>query len=408
MSPVIRCLCQNNDSGCEACAARARDAWAEFAAQNPDASPGQLMERAIEQDRAEAALGILQNTDIAINQPCDPGRYGSASPLMTALRAGKARVVALIAGQPGFDLAHSLEEYETWDWVRSASLEVLQEYLDIPGSDVNQRDGNDKTLLHEVVYDLGGQDKLRELLARPGIEVDAQQVDGSTPLYRAGLAGNAAAFELLLDRGADVNNRNNDNYWTILICAVVVDRAAIAEPLLRRPETDINAADDVGDTALHIAAQHGHTRMAALLLGRADIRVNVKNHMGWTPLSMAAFGGHVDVVRLLLARPELEVNYVDQDRQTALFHAVSTGNLETVRLLLADPRTNAAISNRPARHTALYMAMALGFAAIAELIRQHDGATDELSPHDPYVERNVVPPPITFVRPPRKRSRRAG
>ncbi len=110
--------------------------------------------------------------------------------------------------------------------------------------------------------------------------------------------------------------------------------------------------------------------------------------MGWTPLSKAAFAGHVEVVRLLLGRPEVEVNFVDQDRQTPLFHAASTGNLEVVRLLLADPRTIVAISNRPARHSALDMAAALGFTAIAELIGQHEGDTDELSPRDQYVERN--------------------
>jgi ankyrin repeat protein len=211
-------------------------------------------------------------------------------------------------------------------------------------------------------------------------------VDGTTPLYRAGLAGNASAFELLLDLGTDVNNRNNDNRWTILICAVAENRIVIVEQLLRRPEIEINAADDIQNTALHIAAERGHTRMVELLLKRPEVQINLKNHMGWTSLSKAAFAGNVEVVRRLLARPELEVNFVDQDRQTPLFHAASAGNLEIVRLLLADPRTNAAISNRPVRYTSHDMAVALGFTAMAELIGQHAGATDELSPRDPYVE----------------------
>jgi len=402
MSPLLDCLCRNNLAGCVACAERAREHWTAFAARNPQATPGQLIEQAIQENRAEVVLGILQNTDIDINQPCDPKRYGSVSPLLTALRADKPRIVALIAGQPRFDLAQSLPEYERWSWARSSSLKVLQKYLSIPGSDVNQKNGNGKTLLHEVVYDLGSQDKLIDLLSRPGIEVDAKQEDGTTPLYRACLAGNTEAVALLLECGADVNNRNNDNLWTILICAVAEKRIAIAEQLLRRREIEINAADDIQNTALHIAAERGHTRMVELLLQRPEILVNLKNRMGWTPLSKAVFAGHVDVVRLLLKRTDLEVNFVDQDRQTPLFHAASTGNLELVRLLLADPRTNAAISNRPARHTALDMAGALGFLAIAELIGKHDGAADELSPLDPYVERKVEPTPVHFIRPPRK------
>ena len=94
-------------------------------------------------------------------------------------------------------LAQSLPDYERWSWVRSASLEVLQQYLSIPGSDVNQTDGNGKTLLHEVVYDPGSQDKLRELLSRPDIIVDPKQVDGTTPLYRAGVADNTGAKQLM-------------------------------------------------------------------------------------------------------------------------------------------------------------------------------------------------------------------
>jgi ankyrin repeat protein len=100
--------------------------------------------------------------------------------------------------------------------------------------------------------------------------------------------------------------------------------------------------------------------------------------MGWTALTKAAFAGHAPVVQCLLGRPDLEVNAVDQQRQTALFHAASAGQTEVVRLLLADLRTNAAISNRPARLTAGDMARALGFGAIVELIERHGRGVDDL------------------------------
>ena len=95
---------------------------------------------------------------------------------------------------------------------------------------------------------------------------------------------------------------------------------------------------------------------------------------------------------------------MDQDRQTPLFHAVSAGNLGTVRLLLSDSRTNTAIRNRQGRHTALDMATALGFTAIAELIGRHTVDSDTLSPGDPYIEREVESRPhsFVFIRPPKK------
>ena len=378
--------------------------WTAFAAEHPRATPGQLIEQAIQEGRTEVVLGILQNTDVDINRACDPQRYGSVSPLMTALRAGNARIVSLIARQPRFDLARSLPKYERWSWIRTASLEVLDQYLSIRGADVNQPDGNGKTLLHEVVYDLGSQDKLRHLLSQPGIMVDAKQADGTSPLYRAGLAGNGPAFTLLLEQGADVNNRNNDNRWTILISAVAENHTNIVEQALARPEIDINAGDDLNNTALHIAAERGQTQMVEFLLENPKIEINPQNHTGLTPLSKAAFGGHAEIVRRLLARPELEVNLVDQYRQTPLFHAASTGSIEVVRLLLADARTNSAITNRPARLTAYDMAISLGFNAVAEAIREHAGDRDALSPGDPWVELPVQPRRFPFMRPPRKSS----
>ena len=104
----LNCLCSNDAANCTVCAARGREQWREFAEKNPGDTPGQLIEKAIAQDRADVVLGILQNTAIDINAVCDPLRYESSSPLMTALRAGNARIVALIAGQSRFDLARSL------------------------------------------------------------------------------------------------------------------------------------------------------------------------------------------------------------------------------------------------------------------------------------------------------------
>jgi len=326
------------------------------------------LERAIQENHAAAVAAILQDDALDVNARCDPQRHDSVSPLMTALRAGNARIVAAIVAHPRFDLARSLPDYERWSWARTSPPELLRLYLAIPGADVNQRDGNGKTLLHEVVYDLTSDEKVRELLSRPGVEIDPKQFDDTTPLYRAGLAGNAPAFRLLLDRNADVGNRNNSNRWTILICAAAANSIEIAALLLGRRDLDVNAADDKGDTALHLAAGRGHTRIVELLLARPDIEINLRNQLGWSPLTKASFSGHLEIVRRLLARSDADVNVADHDGQTPLFHAVSNEQLDVVRLLLSDPRTDRTIANRHG-HTALDHATAVGFTAIADLIR---------------------------------------
>ncbi len=397
-SPV-HCLCVQNDPACDACRALALQEWE---AVSSDAAPGRLLEDAILQRRELLALGILQNAHIDLNAPLDPDRADSVSPLMTALRASLPRIVCLIASQPGFDLTRSLPAYECFDWARSAPPEMIACYLSLPKTHINQPDANGKTLLHEAVCDLQSPEKIDLILAEPGIEIDIRQIDGATPLYRAVLAGNGMAFEKLLERGADINNANHNNRWSILLCAAAFNRLEIAKRLLARPGLDLHAADDAGNTALHLACARGHTRMVKLLLEKPGIAVNLKNAKGQTPIAMAAFGGHADIVQALLLHPGVEINFVDRDRQTPLFSAVSAGHGDVARLLLADVRTNAAIRNFPGRQNACDMALALGYTELADLLSARVNMTDVLSPGDNYVERPTEEPSLK----PRRRIRK--
>ncbi len=397
-SPV-NCLCVQNDPACAACRALALQEWE---AVSSDAAPGRLLEDAILQHREHLTLGILQNADFDLNAPLDPDRPDSVSPLMTALRTSLPQIVCLIASQPGFDLARSLPAYECFDWARSAPPEMIACYLSLPGTSINQPDGNGKTLLHEAVCDLQSPEKIDLLLAVPGISIDIRQTDGATPLYRAGLAGNIFAFEKLLERGANINNANHNNRWSILMCAAAFDRLEIARQLLARPDLDLHATDSAGNTALHLACVRGHTRMIKLLLEKPDIAVNLKNAKGQTPLALAAFGGHADIVRALLLHPGVEINFVDHDRQTPLFSAVSAGRCDVARLLLADVRANAAIRNFPGRQNARDMALALGYTELADLLSARVNMTDVLSPGDNYVERPAEEPSLK----PRRRIRK--
>jgi ankyrin repeat protein len=221
-----------------------------------------------------------------------------------------------------------------------------------------------------------------------------------TPLYRAVLVGHHPEVRRQLAQGADVNDRNDDNRWTVLMVALAEGFPEIAAELLASPAIDVNARAERGLTALHVAAQRSDDRGVELLLAHAGIDVNVKDDLGRTPLIIAAFDGARAVIERLLARGDLEVNAVDRDRQSALAWAALGGDADTVRALLADPRTNAGITNRPDERTALDIAVAAGNAAAAEVLRNADPGTDELAPGDLWEPRAIEKPtPRTPLRP---------
>ncbi|CAH1249880.1 LRRIQ4 [Branchiostoma lanceolatum] len=98
---------------------------------------------------------------------------------------------------------------------------------------------------------------------------------------------------------------------------------------------DVNAADDDGRTALHSAAQNGHTgTVQALLKAGATVDARTMQHIGnRTPLHLAAENGHTGPVQALLAAGA-DINARDIMKKTPLHHAANDGHPECVKVLL--------------------------------------------------------------------------
>lgn len=92
----------------------------------------------------------------------------------------------------------------------------------------------------------------------------------------------------------------------------------------RRLGCDINAADAMGWTALHLAIARGHEDIAAYLIEKGA-RVNVSNVTGYTPLMVAAQRGHLATVKRLIDR-EADVFATNRTHSTALHFAARAGH----------------------------------------------------------------------------------
>ncbi len=104
------------------------------------------------------------------------------------------------------------------------------------------------------------------------------------PIHTAAEKGDLAGVQAELDKGADVNKKDNDGMTPLLI-AVTLGHNEIVELLIAKG-ADVNVADPFSMTPLHFAAVFGQKEITELLLAEcAD--VDAKNLDDETPLDMA-------------------------------------------------------------------------------------------------------------------------
>ena len=149
----------------------------------------------------------------------------------------------------------------------------------------------------ELVKDLlaHGADPNLRLAEKPS---DAGKAPGGTAFLLAAQAGERAIMQVLLEAGADPQLTTNDKVTPLMAAAgygrgespphdTTTEVAALeAAELALETGNDINAANDDGETALHLAAHWGKDSMVQWLVDHGA-HVNAVNKRGETPLTIA-------------------------------------------------------------------------------------------------------------------------
>ena len=202
-------------------------------------------------------------------------------------------------------------------WIIAASIAALS-----VGGAASAQD-RDFATLHEAAG-RGERATVLRLLDR-GADINARDDRDRTPLHRA----TRSCFEVgericrgivaaLLDRGADVDARDAAGRTPLHLAAGGYDSGVVVE-LLRR-EADVDARDDEGRTPLHVASGYGvagpysflfsprREVVLELLQRRAD--VDARDADGRTPLQVAADRDRTGIVRLLRRWDEADTEAV--------------------------------------------------------------------------------------------------
>jgi hypothetical protein len=186
----------------------------------------------------------------------------------------------------------------------------------------------------------------------------------TTRLTDAARNGDRALVRTLLDKGAEVNAREQDG-MTPLHWATLNNHADIVRMLLNSG-ANVKETDRYGFTALHNAMSRGHSDLVGILLDKGA-EVNAREQNGMTPLHYAALYNHADIVRILLDKGA-RVDERDKWDETALHLASYWAYADIVALLLSRG-ANPAVENKYGK-TALIIAEEKGNDTIASMLRK--------------------------------------
>ena len=255
---------------------------------------------------------------------------------------------------------------------RLGHTDIVQ-LLCVQGADVNQKSFMGNTALHAAARE--GHLPIVKLLCERGVDVNAKgranseknssaasgeglsgfleslQLDpssstrfgrantevahlgaGTTAMIEAAYGGYMPVVKFLLNRGANMEQNDNNHHHTVLLAAVSRGQETTVQYILKAG-ANIETDDNSGYTALHLAVLNGFNSLTELLLN-SGARTETASSRGTTPLIAAASKGNARAVELLLnAGAYIEAR--DDSKMTALIHATRNSCDKCVEVLLS-------------------------------------------------------------------------
>ena len=263
------------------------------------------------------------------------------TPMHRAVRTGNAELVGAFVSSPHCQKSEVLNAVNGKGMTALAAIAFM--YEDAAGKIVDKA-----ALAHFLCSSDGHGSDLRnimDMLVNIGADINHVHC-GEAPLIQATRIGAINAMNLLLEKGANVNQAGKDGQ-TALMVGASQGRVDMVRALLAKGAY-VNRVDKDENSALTLAAQKGYANIVKLLLV-PGVNVNHADKDGFTALlwilspdrinksqiNKADYVEDLDIVNALLAAGA-NVNQIGKgDDRSALMLAIAKRDLEIISALLA-------------------------------------------------------------------------
>ena len=269
------------------------------------------------------------------------------SPLHQASANGHLKIAELLVLRgASIDVFNDKQETPLYQAVQNGEVAIARLLID-RGANLRTVDSNGWTLLHVASY--SGHLVVVKLLLRQGAEVDVLDAANKTAVELASDNGKAEVAKFIAEYKTDPSIRINLRSTTLDTAQVGTNQYATDEEMgslhaaaeegnvdlvksLLERGADINDRDAYGGTPLYRAAAQGNVEVVDLLIEQGA-EVDSPNNQGWTPLHIASQPGHLEAARVLIDH-DANVNARQQNHWTPIHFSAINDHLELVKLLL--------------------------------------------------------------------------
>ncbi|XP_071086410.1 putative ankyrin repeat protein RF_0381 [Haliotis cracherodii] len=311
----------------------------------PDLSPtdddgNNLLHMACEGGNVELVKYVLALNSVDINSRTEDGR----TPAMVAASKGHKDMLKLLVNE-GADL--SLVNNDGEDALHISLLcENMEMVKYILTQDVVNINGAEKNGMTPVLLAAEhGCIDLFDLVVSKGADLSSRYVAGKSILQSACLGGNVDIVEYVLaqDNVLQDINRIGWNGWTPVMFAAFQGNKEVFDLLVKKG-ADLAQINNDGNTILHLACAQ-NWKIVKFLLSRNIVDINSRARNGRTPLMMTALSGSKTGFELL-TRKGANPSLVDKDGNNILHLACMRTHVDIVKYIVVNAIVDLTLRNK--------------------------------------------------------------